>query len=204
MIALKSVDLSKAPSYVLEEMQKEVEIYKDLVDIQGNYIPKLVCYGYYGGGMSFVIGMTIVGTSLSEQKIKKRQKTRAIRGLEAIHKHGILHNDIQEENILINDNVNPASPITQDKESRSHKKKEAENIVQDVFDFTMDGSEKKHMTEISLTGREENNCQEKIESQGGLAELSSSDVLQNINRLYENACTAENERVKANQAEILC
>jgi predicted Ser/Thr protein kinase len=104
MIALKSVDLSKAPSYVLEEMQKEVEIYKDLADIQGKYIPKLICYGYYGGGMSFVIGMTIVGTSLSEQKIKKRQKTRAIKGLEAIHNHGILHNDIREENILINDN----------------------------------------------------------------------------------------------------
>ncbi len=102
-IALKSVDLSKAPPYVLEEMQKEVEIYKDLSDIQGKYIPKLICYGYYGGGMSFVIGMTIVGTSLSEQKIKKRQKTRAIKGLEAIHKHGILHNDIREENILIND-----------------------------------------------------------------------------------------------------
>ncbi|CAH1758051.1 1184_t:CDS:1, partial [Entrophospora sp. SA101] len=63
-IALKSVDLSKAPPYVLEEMQKEVEIYKDLADIQGKYIPKLVCYGYYGGGMSFVIGMTIVGTML--------------------------------------------------------------------------------------------------------------------------------------------
>ncbi|UZO05910.1 uncharacterized protein OCT59_026248 [Rhizophagus irregularis] len=103
MIALKSVDLSKAPSYVLEEMQKEVEIYKDLADIQGKYIPKLICYGYYGRGMSFVIGMTIVSTSLSEQKIKKRQKTRAIKGLEAIHKHGILHNDIRKENILIND-----------------------------------------------------------------------------------------------------
>ncbi|CAI2191331.1 12176_t:CDS:1, partial [Funneliformis geosporum] len=25
-------------------------------------------------------------------------------GLEAIHKHGILHNDIREENILINNN----------------------------------------------------------------------------------------------------
>ncbi|PKY59344.1 hypothetical protein RhiirA4_482002, partial [Rhizophagus irregularis] len=48
-IALKSVDLSKAPSYVLKEMQKEVEIYKELADIQGKYIPKLVCYGYYGG-----------------------------------------------------------------------------------------------------------------------------------------------------------
>src|SRR5581483_2069784 len=51
---------------------------------------------------------------------------------------------------------------------------------------------------------EENNYQEKIESQGCLAELSSSDVLQNINRLYENACTAKNERIKANQAEIWC
>ena len=53
--------------------------------------------------MSFIIGLTIVGTSLSEQKIKKQQKTRTIKGLEAIHKHGILHNDIREENILIND-----------------------------------------------------------------------------------------------------
>src|SRR5205814_285074 len=101
MIALKSVDLSKAPPYVLEEMQKEVEIYKELADIQGKYIPKLICYGYYGGGMSFVIGMTIVGTTLSKHIIKKRQKSRAIKGLEAIHKHGILHNDIREENVLI-------------------------------------------------------------------------------------------------------
>jgi hypothetical protein len=60
--------------------------------------------------------------------------------------------------------VSKESASSVDKESRSHKKKEAENIVQDVFDFTMDGSEKNqpkgalHMTEISLTGREENNC----------------------------------------------
>src|SRR6266498_3601778 len=77
--------------------------------------------------------------------------------------------------------VSPTFSVTQDKESRSYKKKEAENIVQDVFDFTMDGSEKNHMTEISLTGCEENNYQEKIESQGCLAELACSDVLQNIN-----------------------
>ncbi|RIA96359.1 hypothetical protein C1645_733356 [Glomus cerebriforme] len=103
MITLKSVDLSKVPSYVLKEMQKEVEIYKDLADIQGKYIPKLVCYGYYGEGISFVIGLTIVGTMLSDQKITEQQKSRAIKGLEVIHKHGILHNDIWEENILIND-----------------------------------------------------------------------------------------------------
>ena len=89
-----------------KKCKKEVEIYKDLADIQGKYIPKLICYGYYGGGMSFVIGMTIVGTTLSEHKITKRQKSKALKGLEAIHKHGILHNDIREENILINDNGN--------------------------------------------------------------------------------------------------
>ncbi|KAG9287282.1 hypothetical protein G9A89_008912 [Geosiphon pyriformis] len=95
MIALKSVDLAKAPPYVLEEMQKEVEIYKDLADIQGKYIPKLVCYGYYGGVMSFVIGMTIVGTALT--------KVKALKALEAVHNHDILQNDIREEKILIND-----------------------------------------------------------------------------------------------------
>ncbi|RGB33993.1 hypothetical protein C1646_703237 [Rhizophagus diaphanus] len=52
--------------------------------------------------MSFVIG--IVDTTLSEYKITKRQRSRAIKGLEAVHKHSILHNDIREENILINDN----------------------------------------------------------------------------------------------------
>ncbi len=75
-------------------MQKEVEIYKNLADIQGKYISKLICYGNYGGGMSFVIGMTIVSTLLNEHKITEQQKSRAIKGLEAIHKHGILHNDI--------------------------------------------------------------------------------------------------------------
>ncbi|CAG8647153.1 9010_t:CDS:10, partial [Funneliformis mosseae] len=102
-IVLKSVNLSKAPLYVLKEMQKEVEMYKDLANIQGKYIPKLVYYGYYGGGMSFVIGLTIVSTMLSDQKITEQQKSRAIKRLEAIHKHGILHNDIRKENILIND-----------------------------------------------------------------------------------------------------
>ena len=60
--------------------------------------------------------------------------------------------------------VNLTSSVTQDKESRSHKKREAENIMQNVFDFTMDGSEKNHMMEILLTDCEKNNCQEKIES----------------------------------------
>ncbi|CAG8664760.1 14777_t:CDS:2, partial [Funneliformis mosseae] len=73
MIALKSIDLSKVPLYILKEMQKEVEIYKDLADIQSKYILKLVCYGYYRGGISFIIGITVVSTSLSDHKITKQR-----------------------------------------------------------------------------------------------------------------------------------
>ncbi|GBC13357.2 kinase-like domain-containing protein [Rhizophagus irregularis DAOM 181602=DAOM 197198] len=47
-IALKSANLSKTPLDIVEEMKKEVEIYKILADIQGKYIPKLICYDYYG------------------------------------------------------------------------------------------------------------------------------------------------------------
>ncbi|RHZ79147.1 hypothetical protein Glove_151g129 [Diversispora epigaea] len=103
-IALKSADFSKTPSNILEEMKKEVEVYKNLADIQGKYIPKLVCYGYYGGGMSFVIGLNHVGTPLSHHKITDQQISRACKALKAIHDHGILHNDIREENILVNNN----------------------------------------------------------------------------------------------------
>ncbi|KAG9307560.1 hypothetical protein G9A89_023125 [Geosiphon pyriformis] len=78
-----------APPYVLEEMQKEVEIYESLADIQGQYIPKLVCHGYFGGGMCFIIELTIVGTPLDKHKITKQQSSRALKALEAIHKHGI-------------------------------------------------------------------------------------------------------------------
>ncbi|KAG9304909.1 hypothetical protein G9A89_010771 [Geosiphon pyriformis] len=102
-IALKTVDLAKAPLYILEKMQKEIEIYESLANIQRQYIPKLVCHGYYGGGMCFIIGLTIVGTLLDKHKITKQQSLKALKALEAIHKHDILHNDIWKKNILVDD-----------------------------------------------------------------------------------------------------
>ncbi|GES77847.1 hypothetical protein GLOIN_2v1788264 [Rhizophagus clarus] len=59
----------------------------------------------------------------------------------------------------------------QDKEVQSHKKKEVENIVQAVFDFTIDESDKNHMAKFSLTRNRKKN----------------SVVLKNIARLYEDA-----------------
>ncbi|UZO02113.1 uncharacterized protein OCT59_020607 [Rhizophagus irregularis] len=44
------------------------------------------------------------------------------------------------------------SSVIKDEKSQSHKKRKAENIVQDLFDFTATSApEKNHMTEISMT-----------------------------------------------------
>ena len=104
-LAVKALDLYKNSRFFYQ-MQKEIEIYKHLSKIQGKYIPNLVCYGYYGGGMGYVMGMTIVGTMLSFHKIEKWQKNQALRALKIIHSHNILHNDIRKENILVNDEGN--------------------------------------------------------------------------------------------------
>ncbi|CAB4404884.1 unnamed protein product [Rhizophagus irregularis] len=103
IIALKVLNLYKNSQF-LNQMQKEIEIYKLLSKIQEIYIPKLVCYGYYEIG--YVMGTTIVGTKLSFHKIEQWQKNKALRALEIIHSHNILHNDIREENILINEKNN--------------------------------------------------------------------------------------------------
>lgn len=90
-------------------MQNEVKIYQILSTIQGECIPKLMCYGYYGGGMCYLIGTNFVGTALTNYKhITERQRFMGLYALNAIHSKGVLHNDIRTANILlnnINDNV---------------------------------------------------------------------------------------------------
>jgi serine/threonine protein kinase len=53
--------------------------------------------------MSFVMGMTIVGTSLNHHRIDRRLKNRVIMTLKKVHEYNILHNDIRKENILIDE-----------------------------------------------------------------------------------------------------
>jgi serine/threonine protein kinase len=108
-IALKCTDLWKSPPDILKEMQNEVKIYQILASIQGEFIPKLMCYGYYGDGMCYVIGTSFGGTALIDYKhITERQRVMCLCAINAIHSRGVLHNDIRAENILlsnINDNV---------------------------------------------------------------------------------------------------
>jgi len=101
-IVLKCTDLSKKPN-CLDELLNEVEMYRVLAKLQGVYIPELLFYGDLANGMSFVMGLSIVGTILYHHKIDKRQKKRALRVLDKIHDYKILYNDIREENILVDE-----------------------------------------------------------------------------------------------------
>ncbi len=54
--------------------------------------------------MYFIIGTTFVGRSLEKFKsITRTQEQNAYETLNEIHKHGVLHNDIRKENIILCD-----------------------------------------------------------------------------------------------------
>ncbi|PKC53667.1 hypothetical protein RhiirA1_447225 [Rhizophagus irregularis] len=67
--------------------------------------------------------------------------------------------------------------VIKDKKSQSHKKRKAENIVQDVFDFIATSVPKKnHMTEISMTARHKKSDMD-----------NPSNILQNLAYLIQKA-----------------
>src|SRR6266498_4695280 len=75
------------------------------------------------------------------------------------------------------------SSVAKVKKSQSHKKREAENIVQDVFDFTATSApEKNHMTEISMTARHEKSDKD-----------NPPNILQNLACLIREAWDAKDE-----------
>ncbi|RHZ45045.1 hypothetical protein Glove_692g7 [Diversispora epigaea] len=80
-----SSDLSKM-SYLLEEMQQEIKIYKALID---------VCYGYLSGDVLCTIP---AGAILSKDKrLTVQQKIMTLDALKVIHKYGIHHNDFMRK-----------------------------------------------------------------------------------------------------------
>ncbi|RIA93592.1 hypothetical protein C1645_819225 [Glomus cerebriforme] len=102
--------------------------------------------------------------------------------------------------------IQDSSSIMKDKKSQSHKKREAENIVQDAFDFTATSApEKNHVTKISMTGNPlpvTENTDEK--NSVVMLSVAKSKPLLNLACLYQKACDAEKQRIRANKDEILC
>jgi predicted Ser/Thr protein kinase len=102
-IALKTADIAKHPE-MLPELQNEVSVYEELSELQGKAIPRLVCHGYVEAVL-YCVGLSVCGTV--PKKLTEQQKQRLLDILESIHQIGILHNDIREENILVDESGNP-------------------------------------------------------------------------------------------------
>ena len=143
----------------------------------------------------------------SDIKSMEERETDAFLG--EVYKKSV-SNDIRQRNrekkLLRESAIQDSSSVTKDKKSQSHKKREAENIVQDVFDFTATSApEKNHMTEISMT---ENSLPvtENTDEKNSVVILSvaKSKPLLNLACLYQKACDAEKQRIRVNQDEILC
>ena len=98
-----------------------------------------------------VIDQPINGATSDNTNIKSMEERETDTFLGEVYKKSV-SNEIRQKNrekkLLHESAIQDSSSVT--KKSQSHKKREVENIVQDVFDFTTSAPEKNHMTEISM------------------------------------------------------
>jgi hypothetical protein len=137
----------------------------------------------------------------SDIKSMEERETDAFLG--EVYKKSV-SNDFRQRNrkkkLLRESAIQDSSSVTKDKKSQSHKKREAENIIQDVFDFTATSApEKTHMTEITMTG----NPLPVTENTDGknsvvILSVAKSKPLLNLACLYQKACDAKKQRIRAN------
>ncbi|KAI7827406.1 hypothetical protein BC939DRAFT_445122 [Gamsiella multidivaricata] len=80
-------------------MLTEVAAYKALEGLQGDSIPRFKIGGYYGGMFSIVT--EVAGSPLEVGKLSQEERWKIVDKLSLIHMHGVLHNDIRPENILV-------------------------------------------------------------------------------------------------------
>ena len=98
-VAYKLCDLWKHPEYK-EEFLSEVVTYTILEKLQGRSIPRLKGVGYTAGGfMAFVT--EIAGSPIIVEELSNEERNEIVTALSDIHDHGVLHNNICPENILI-------------------------------------------------------------------------------------------------------
>ncbi|KAJ3268229.1 hypothetical protein HDV01_003248 [Terramyces sp. JEL0728] len=101
-IALKVGELQKYED-MLEEMQNEVGIYKQLSDLQGDCIPVLAFQGYLANKW-YCIGFSVCGTTTNLNELTNEKQQQLLDALDKIHERGILHNDIKKQNVLLDEN----------------------------------------------------------------------------------------------------
>jgi hypothetical protein len=97
-VVFKTIDISKKEGG-LDQFNHELSIYRDLEDLQGNVIPRLIAYGNLGGLLQVIV-LENVGKSITrEQAEQKHDEINA--ALQRIHENGVVHGDLRLPNILI-------------------------------------------------------------------------------------------------------
>lgn len=99
-VVVKKCDVWKQES-VAEELENEARIYTVLKDLQGIHIPKLKLEGI-ADGIDMVVVTEHIGRTIDHERLNDLDCQKIRKGLEEIHRRGVLHNDIHPDNILLN------------------------------------------------------------------------------------------------------
>lgn len=101
--ALKLVDASKHPD-IGREVRQEAAVYKKLVALQGSYIPRLMWNGSWEGIFE---GIAVIPVGTHSSALSREQQDHLVSALAAIHREGILHNDLSKSNIIVDGDGKP-------------------------------------------------------------------------------------------------
>jgi serine/threonine protein kinase len=97
-VVFKTIDITKKQGG-LDQFNQELSIYRDLEDLQGNVIPRLIAYGNLGGLLQVIV-LENVGKSITREQAEQRHDE-INTALQRIHEKGVVHGDLRLPNIVI-------------------------------------------------------------------------------------------------------
>ena len=101
--AVKLVNLFQCPEIKLA-LQHEVDMYKQMTTIQGVHVPHLLAYGFIQRTGSYFIATSFEGFALREDSMNATMLKQLQASLSAVHRCGILHNDLAVRNVCVSAN----------------------------------------------------------------------------------------------------
>lgn len=101
-LAMKILDRFKCPPEALASLQNELDIYGDLITLQGVVIPRVLAFGtLVNGAMAFLATSWEDGHELGEMDSDKKLLGNVRVAYQKLHEAGVLHNDVAERNIIV-------------------------------------------------------------------------------------------------------
>ena len=90
------------PYFLRDEMRHEERVYQRLAKLQGKVVPRLLWYGEIVEGMADALATEYAGEPLSKvPQVTPAMAQNALRALDALHAHGVLHGDLELRNFVV-------------------------------------------------------------------------------------------------------